>query len=73
MLLRAAISRDGSEVPAILIPIVSFGMRVRTLNTGSVISSRGTIRGGSFLSAVHAATALRRWILTAGPLPSLSC
>jgi hypothetical protein len=46
-------------------------MRVHTLHIGTVPSSRGTIRGGSFLSAVLAAISLRRWFLTVDPLPSL--
>jgi hypothetical protein len=45
-------------------------MRMRTLHTGTISSARGTIRGGSFLSAVIAALSMRRWLLTAGPLPS---
>ncbi|HVK39618.1 MAG TPA: hypothetical protein VNA88_13855 [Candidatus Kapabacteria bacterium] len=44
---------------------------MRTLHTSALLSARGTIRGGSFLSAVLAAILLRRWLLTAGSVPSI--
>ncbi|MBK8909749.1 MAG: hypothetical protein IPM61_00310 [Chlorobi bacterium] len=44
-------------------------MRIKTLHSGNLLRSTGTIRGGSFPSAMILGARLRHWIATASALP----
>jgi hypothetical protein len=59
-----------SQVPPAMYIVTS--MRIRTLHTSITLASRGTIRGGSFLSASIVAARMRRWFLTTADIPSAS-